>query len=154
MGLQHICSLNGQRRPRPPPLTAFPGCHRCAHSLRPARPWVPCGLLRVGLPPQLPPRLLLTQNQLWVGLQYHRLGDQLLFEEVRCPVSSLRLSLASVSDHLSLPLARLQCVSKIIQRLLLDTPRWELNIEELVPLRTGRWTSLKCLKLPETSDTC
>ena len=88
-----------------------------------------------------------------MGLQHHRLGDQLLFEEVRCPASFPRLSLASVSDHLSLPLARLKCVPKIIQRLLLDTPRWELNIEELVPLRTGRWTSLKCLKLQETSDT-
>lgn len=131
--------------PRLPPLCSQPA---------PSAPLGPCGLLRVGLPRQLPPRLLLTQNQLWVGLQHHRLGDQLLFEEVRCPASFLRLSLASVSDHLSLPLARLKCVPKIIQRLLLDTPRWELNIEELVPLRTGRWTSLKCFKLPETSDTC
>lgn len=78
----------------------------------------------------------------------------LVFEEVRCPVSFLSLSLASVSGHLSLPLARLKCVPKIIHRLLLDTPRWERNTEEPVPLRTGRWTSLKSLKLQETSDTC
>ena len=89
-----------------------------------------------------------------VGLQYHRLGDQLVFKEVHCPVSFLSLSLASVSGHLSLPLARLKCVPKIIHRLLLDTPRCEHNVEEPVPLRTGRQTSLKSLKLQETSDTC
>ena len=88
------------------------------------------------------------------GLQYHRLGGQLVFEEVHCPVSFLSLSLAAVSGHLSLPSARLKCVPEIIQRLLLDTPRWERSIEELVPLRTGRQTSLKRHKLQETSDTC
>ena len=62
VGLQHTCSLSGQWHD--PPAKAFPGRH-CSHSLRPARPWVSCGLRRVGLLRQLPPRLLPIQNELW-----------------------------------------------------------------------------------------
>ena len=62
-----------------------------------------------------------------VGLQYHRLGDQLVFKEVHCPVSFLSLSLASVSvprwRRLCLPKAPV--VSEIVPENLcfaIDTP--------------------------------
>ena len=91
------------------PTALLTACTQCAPGLI----WSPEGgaaLQASTLPSPHPQHGLTGQDQLWLGLQRYGLADLLAFEELHCPISFLGLPLASVSGHLSLPLARLKFV--------------------------------------------